>query len=491
LRVVTYSRVSTIGQETEGQSLANQERAFSRAVEGRGWIRVRSYREAASAGTIAGRAEFSRMITELSQTKPDAIVIDTLDRFTRNLRDGLNLLEQLRGHHVGLIPLDWERERPIDLDEDRDWSDVVEEFTAAERERRKIRKRVRRSFEGRRERGATTTNKAPFGVVKAGDHLRPDPERAWIVNETDQRVLRGESMGAIATWANALDPKAWKTRTGVMLAARNPAYVVAGVRTAETQAALETKLAEYSSRYGMTRRVHAHELTGVFACGICVDQGVPEADALMHGGRQNRRETLVCDRSPGRGRGHRFFVDKRYVYGAWRAYVAALVHDDGAVERWAREAAPAAERRTLERGLAKIDQSVAALRERRDRALDLLGDPSPAVSRQVRQLLEQIDADEGALHAAREATLGELAVLDRPKRDPAVLRVLLQQFSDVYDRVPTRDRNALARALVAAIGSHPIVRRLGTTRADFGVSVSWPAVEGLRPGEKEPRAARR
>src|SRR6185312_228547 len=155
MRVVSYSRVSSLSQETDGQSLQNQERAFTRWLERTGNTRVRAYRESASAGTIEGREEFSRMLKELPRLKVDAVIIDAMDRFTRSLRDGLNLIEELRSHGVGLLPIDWHRDKPLDLNLDRDWADVVDEFTTAEAERRRIRKRIRRAYEGRRERGAT------------------------------------------------------------------------------------------------------------------------------------------------------------------------------------------------------------------------------------------------------------------------------------------------------------------------------------------------
>lgn len=307
MRIVSYARVSTLGQESEGESLDNQERAFQQYIARSGADHIASYREAKSAKNIAGRAEFSRMIADLPITKPDCIVVDTLDRFTRNLREGLNTLEQLRGHHVGLLPLDWQRREPIDLDNDSDWSQVVEEFQAAERERRRIRKRVKRSYEGRRERGATTTNRAPFGLRKVGDRLVPDAQSVWIVDDAEARALAGEDFLAIARWAKSLHPAAWSTASSVRTAFENDSYVLAGARTPDRHRALCEMLALRASRFGQ-RRENESEFTGVILCGPCFDAGNL---ALMTGRLQRKRgidyPAVACNLSRTANRKTHFF----------------------------------------------------------------------------------------------------------------------------------------------------------------------------------------
>ncbi len=457
-----------------------------RAIDGATWTRVRTYREAASAGTVEGRVEFERMIAELANTKPAAIVVDTLDRFTRNLREGLNLLEELRGHHVGLIALDWRRDRPIDLDDDRDWADVVAEFTQAEAFRRKLSRTIRRSYEARGERGATKTNKPPFGLVKVGDQLVPDPDRAWIVAEVDRRLLAGESMGELNSWSRSIDPAAWQTRTGVMLAMSNTAYVEAGVRKVQTQAALNSLLATNSARFGLTRRKYELEFTGVFRCEC--GQLMHSAGVMING---VPRERIICDRRNRAERGHCVFVYAERVAPLWARYTEEI-SAPGAVERWTTAATVARpERRKLEHRLAAIDQKAAALKERRDAALDLMLDKNPGVVRQVRTALAELDRDESALWASREAVLGELASLDAPTHDVVALAALLPRYGEMYETMAPRDRNILNRALCAALGSHPVLRRLtlggrgSGKKATYGLD--WPGVSATK--SRRPSAA--
>lgn len=505
MNVVTYARVSTIGQESKGESLQNQEAAFVRWLERSGNTRILAYSETASAGTIAGRVKFQQMLADLPRTKPDLIVVDTLDRFTRNLREGLNTLEQLRGHHVALLPLDWHRERPINLDDDRDWQEVVEEFTAAERERRRIRRRILRYYEGRRERGAITTNKAPFGLLRDGERFIADQQRAWIVQEADKRVLAGQTYADVLRWAISVDEASWRTLSGLKSALANAAYVTAGVRPPNVHRAIAQHLESMRSRHGQ-RRKHPHEFTGVFACGLCVDGGTPPAQALMSGiGRSPGPETkgkrrfdpypnIQCarrnnkKRQPGESNPellrHAFRVAEGKVAQAWRTYIYALAAPD-ALARWVAGGEANAqdrERRLLAR-LAEIDRKAAALKKRRDAAFDLLADRDAGIAKQARKMLTEVESDEMTLAVQRQTVLGELAHEPIHARDPQRLGDALANFATRYEKASAQTRNRLNRALCAAIGSHPRVYREDPTKGRWSkIVVVWPEVDALLKG---------
>ena len=465
MRIVTYARVSTLGQESKGESLPNQERTFARAISANGWTRLRAYREAASAGTIEGRLEFRRMIDELAELRPHVIVVDTLDRFTRNLREGLELLEQLRGHHVGLLPLDWRRDRPIDVDDDRDWSDVVEEFTAAERERRRIRRRIQRAYDGRRERGATTTNRAPFGLRKVGDTLVVDPATAWIVHQAEMQLLGGASTRDVARWVRDVHPKAWRTRTGLVDAMVNASYVRAGLRTPERHAELATMVAGYRERYGFDAK-HEHELTGIFACGFC--------GSLMHGrySTTNADHIVVCEIERLGQRAHTFIVGYRRIGTAWRDILAHLALDDVKVARWAAaEEKNAPERKQLA-AIAKLDQQAAALKKRRDVAFDMLSESDDALIEQAKRVLREVNLDERELETRRAVLLDAHAAPIARRRNVAEVRFYLDELTRVYDRIGTIQRNQLSRALCRHMGSHPKLVRDGALRSTL--RIEWP-----------------
>jgi len=281
MRVVTYARVSTIRQETEGQSLVNQEAAFQSFLRRTSNSRIAAYAESKSAKSVSGRREFLQLIEDLPCIKPDLIVVDTIDRFSRNLQEGLNLLERFRGHGIRLLPLDWDE--PIDLDDDRDWKNVVQELTAADYERRRIRARVNRSVQARRDRGATLHSNPPFGLQRVGDMLVPDPLRAPLIHKIDRMFIGGTSQEKIVQFVQSiLGTEAWQSRSGPINCLQNTEIVKAGLRTPSTQKRINERFEAARRTYGLPHRF-AHPMSGVFACGFCVDCGANPNDALLIG----------------------------------------------------------------------------------------------------------------------------------------------------------------------------------------------------------------
>lgn len=474
MRVCSYARVST-DLTAQDESLRNQERAMQRWVERNGAIRVAQYVERASGGSIEGRPEFQRMLAELAPLRVSVVVVDHLDRWARSVRDGLNVLEQLRGHGVGLVSLGWGRDEPIAIDTDTDWAMVVDEFVGAERERRRIKRRMLRSFEGRRERGATTHNRVPFGIVKVGDHLAPDPEKVWLIHEMEDRLLAGASSMELAYWLHGLG--VLSCRTTVIKIARNRAYVEAGVRTLERQAALEAEVARRAQRFGI--RV-AHEFSGVFRCGFC-GRKMPGC-----GVGQSRADGVGCTGGNRLARDHRHYMvsGKRFA-GLWRTLLDSLAL--GAVESGTRGSSSpqGAKAAAIARRLAGLEQREARIVARRLAALDLLSDPILAV--QGKRALVDLAGEEQSLEVERQALTSE-AVRVEPVRDAAAIRTLLGRFSDEYEAATAADRNLLNRRLCAAMGSHPVLRRL----ADRSVTLSWLEVQKHEsPPERAIRVERR
>jgi|GEM_PF-2697397 len=182
------------------------------------------------------------MVVDLPALRPDLVVVDTMDRFSRNLKDGLDLLERFKGLGISLLPLDWDE--PINLDADRDWKNVVQELTAADYERRRIGGRNIKQYAARRARGATTHSRGPFGLRKQGDVLVPVAELVNVVKRLEQLYLSGRTLDAMARYTQRAAPKrAWKSPHGVDTFLRSPEYVKAGLRTPETQRRIDERLA--------------------------------------------------------------------------------------------------------------------------------------------------------------------------------------------------------------------------------------------------------
>jgi DNA invertase Pin-like site-specific DNA recombinase len=487
MKIVTYARVSTVGQERKGQSLPNQERAFSEHIKRSGDVRLRAYQESASGKSIEGRAEFSRMIRELPELKPDAIVVDTLDRFTRNATDGLVTVRALRGHGVALLPLDWHRAAPINLDDDRDWQEIYDEFGAAEREHRRISRRVRRSYEGRRERGATTHSHPPFGLRKVGDRLEPHPETAWIIRDLDAKYLAGEGQLPMTVWLRTVTAGKIGSRRGIGNLLSNRTFVSAGLRAPDTQAAIDARRRFLASNFS-SFTMHDNALTGVVACGRCLDRGQPMNRSLMCATFQKSNNTaaILCH-----GRGHaNFYVTVDLIEPLFAKFLERW-QAPSTIERWAFE--PTADEhgkkiQDLNRRLSGIEQREAQVKSRRDAALDLLSDPSAAMKKQGKKALLELESDERSLGVERGLILGEIAATPAPVvRQPEDVAVMLNGLVETYWALELKERNELARALCYTLGSHPRVNR--DAKKPSTISLTWPELAAFEVPAIHPQKA--
>ncbi len=204
MRVVTYARVSTKSQGDRGTSLEDQESRFAEWLKSSGNVCVHSYKESKSGGDVAHRKQFLAMLEELPLFDPkiDAVVVDSLDRFTRDKFLGIEMLGKLRDMGVKLWELEKSDEKPLDVGSEADRNYIWQKFADAEGERNRIQKRQKKRYDEQRKRNATTTNRPPFGLRLAGDRkgnrtLEADPQNAEIVRAVDERIIAGESQNSI------------------------------------------------------------------------------------------------------------------------------------------------------------------------------------------------------------------------------------------------------------------------------------------------------
>ena len=91
MRAVAYIRVSSVSQ-VEGYSLSAQERLFHEYCKGKGWEAGTVYREegrSAHHESIAKRPVLKMLLDDAAKGGFDAVVVHTLDRWSRNLRTTL------------------------------------------------------------------------------------------------------------------------------------------------------------------------------------------------------------------------------------------------------------------------------------------------------------------------------------------------------------------------------------------------------------------
>jgi len=102
-RVVTYSRVSTQEQASEGTSLDFRQAQLTGYCQLQGLTVVNSYVDAGFTGKNGDRPGLQRLLTDARLGLFDRMVVFKLDRLARSLSLLLEIEKTLNGHGITLI----------------------------------------------------------------------------------------------------------------------------------------------------------------------------------------------------------------------------------------------------------------------------------------------------------------------------------------------------------------------------------------------------
>lgn len=103
---ILYSRVSTTRQAEEGVSLDAQAAAMVAYCKTRGWTPSAPYREAGRSGrSREGRPQLERALDAV-RASGGVLVVYSLSRLARSLKDACNILDELRDAGAGLAIID-------------------------------------------------------------------------------------------------------------------------------------------------------------------------------------------------------------------------------------------------------------------------------------------------------------------------------------------------------------------------------------------------
>lgn len=106
-RAVSYIRVSS-EEQVEGYSLDAQQRAIGHYCEAHGWKVVQEYRDegkSARSDDLTKRPAFNELLEDAEAGQFDVIVVHKLDRFSRNLKITLDVLDRLERAGVGFVSI--------------------------------------------------------------------------------------------------------------------------------------------------------------------------------------------------------------------------------------------------------------------------------------------------------------------------------------------------------------------------------------------------
>jgi DNA invertase Pin-like site-specific DNA recombinase len=213
-RAVGYVRISVDrDNETSTESQEERIRAYCAA---HGWgvvdLIVEPGRSAFKA-TRTSRPGFRRVMDLVRTGAADVLVVWKIDRAARDLRDMLDLVDELKEHGV----------RFVSVTESFDTSTASGRMlmqvlgSLAEMESATKSERIQAWQEQRRTNGATPTGPRPYGYRRERNRLHIDPAEAEVIREAADRVLARQSLGSIVA---DLEQRGVKGKNGTPLTDR-------------------------------------------------------------------------------------------------------------------------------------------------------------------------------------------------------------------------------------------------------------------------------
>ena len=195
LRVCAYARVSS-DSDDQLNSFAAQVDYYTERITGNDeWELVDIYADEGITGTRTDkRGDFLRMMNDCRKGKIDLILVKSVSRFSRNIRDCLSALRELKA--LG-VTVEFEKEC-IKTSEMHDELIMGMFSTVAQEESSSISNNMRWSYLRRMQSGSFITCKAPFGYRLADNILIPDERESPVVRRIFAGYLSGKSMEEIA-----------------------------------------------------------------------------------------------------------------------------------------------------------------------------------------------------------------------------------------------------------------------------------------------------
>lgn len=197
LRVAIYSRVSTEEQAKEGLSVEAQIDKCKSFCDARDWDIFKIYKDAGySAGTL-NRPALELLLRDADDSRFDIILVYKIDRFSRNLKDLILVLDDLKSKKINFTSVTEQIDTTSAMGEA--FFQIIGVF--AQLERGMVKERVELSFE-RKIKFGEALFRAPFGYTYRNKKLVPDPEDAPKVKEIFEMWTKGISYKEISVKFN-------------------------------------------------------------------------------------------------------------------------------------------------------------------------------------------------------------------------------------------------------------------------------------------------
>lgn len=207
MKAYGYCRVSTMGQRDEGVSLAHQQERITAWCKGNGHELQAMFVETGSGGRADNRPELQKAMAQVCK-KGGILVVYSLSRFSRSVKDTLALTEQLDRSNAHLAS----------LSESLDTSSAVGRMifkllsTLSEFERDVLSERTRNALGHMRRLNRRISSTVPFGYELASDGgtLVPVASEQAAIARIVERRANGMTLAAIA---QSLEAEGVKTKS--------------------------------------------------------------------------------------------------------------------------------------------------------------------------------------------------------------------------------------------------------------------------------------
>ena len=195
LRVAAYCRVST-NYADQKNSYATQIKTYTKQIKEKAeWELVEIFADEGISGMKAdNRPEFQRMLKRCERREIDLIIVKSLSRFARNVKEALEYVRKLKLLSIGVI---FEKEgiNTLSLGDEM----LLNTFSAiAQEESQSISQHMRLSITKRMENGDYVDSNAPYGYRLVNKQLEPYQPETDIVKLIFHLYLMGSSTSEIA-----------------------------------------------------------------------------------------------------------------------------------------------------------------------------------------------------------------------------------------------------------------------------------------------------
>lgn len=208
MKAALYTRVSTMHQVEDGESLNAQKDALTKYCKSKGYDIYKLYSDEGISGKdTEHRPALNNMLKDMRKGEFGVIVITKLDRLSRNLIDTLLLREDIKNHNCLLES----------VNNDIGGNDASGEFhtdiisSVAKFERRRIAERITDTFDYKVEKGYVITGSLPYGYKIGYDKDNNkipilDEEKAFVVKEIFEKYIEWQSLNRVTVYINEKYP---------------------------------------------------------------------------------------------------------------------------------------------------------------------------------------------------------------------------------------------------------------------------------------------